>query len=361
MRAMGVNLLRAGKFRKFLHRGMCTKLRGGATTEQKETLIAIVCKEGHEVLKWKPDVSGVKFMVVEDEKALEGNPVAQEAEAVIWVPPVNASTLTTIWERLKNPKWIHSFFVGVDALAPFTAKHLINSDVPLTNARGAFSYSLAEYAMTSILYFNKEITRIQKNTADKNWEVFLMNVVKGKTLGLIGFGDINKHTARLAKAFGMKVIALRRSLNKSDDPEGLADEVYGYDDRLKVFAESDFVVSALPGTPETKDFIGAPELKAMKKTGVFINIGRGITVDEDALCKALDSKQIAGAALDVFKTEPLPESSPLWGRHNVLVTAHNADYVADYFEMGWKVWKDNFDAYKTNSPMTTLVEKKAGY
>jgi len=120
---------------------------------------------------------------------------------------------------------------------------------------------------------------------------FVMNVVKDKTIGLVGFGDIAKATARLARAFGMKVIALRRSPEKGTE-QGLADKVYGYEDRLQLFAKADFVVSVLPGTKETENFCGQQEFKAMKPEGVFINIGRGVAVDEDALQKALASKQV---------------------------------------------------------------------
>uniref|UniRef100_A0A7S3Z514 D-isomer specific 2-hydroxyacid dehydrogenase NAD-binding domain-containing protein n=1 Tax=Lotharella globosa TaxID=91324 RepID=A0A7S3Z514_9EUKA len=189
---------------------------------------------------------------------------------------------------------------------------------------------------------------------------FVMSTVKGKTIGLIGFGDIAKATAKLARAFGMKVLAVRRSPGKGTG-DGLADEVVGFEDRLSVFASADFVVSVLPGTSETLNFCGEKEFDAMKRTGVFINIGRGVTVDEAALCKALDAKKIVGAALDVFHTEPLPESSPLWKRENVLITAHNADFTEDYAEQGWRVWQENYNAARSGKTMVTPVQKELGY
>ncbi len=126
---------------------------------------------------------------------------------------------------------------------------------------------------------------------------------------LSGFGHIAQRTAEVAKtAFKMKVAAVRRDPTKEDG--GLCDIPLG--DKKELFAQSDFVVCVLPGTPQTLDYCGAEEFAAMKPTGVFISMGRGVCVDEDALAAALQAGQIKGAALDVFKVEPLPESSPLW-------------------------------------------------
>ena len=107
--------------------------------------------------------------------------------------------------------------------------------------------------------------------------------------------------------------------------------------------------------------MGQDEFEAMQPSAVFISIGRGIAVDEDALNRALDSKSIAGAALDVFRTEPLPATSALWDHENVLLTAHNADYTEDYFRRGWEVWMENFEAYANKQPLVTPVDYVAGY
>ena len=142
---------------------------------------------------------------------------------------------------------------------------------------------------------------------------------------------------------------------------GLADHVYGIEERARLFAESDFVVCALPGTAETADFCGAAEFGAMKETGVFISIGRGLAVDEAALAEALLAKRIAGAALDVFKVEPLPQESKLWECDNLVLTAHNADFTEDYFELGWSVWRANLDGIRAGTGVVTPVSKTAGY
>ena len=117
----------------------------------------------------------------------------------------------------------------------------------------------------------------------------------------------------------------------------------------------------LPGTAETKHFCSTEEFAAMRPGSIFISMGRGIAVDEAALVEALRAWKIAGAALDVFEQEPLPEASPLWDCDNLLLTAHNADYTEDYFKLGWDVWSSNLDCYLSGRPMATTVDKRAGY
>jgi len=153
-----------------------------------------------------PDIKGVTFLVGNDMKRFKEYNLLPKTQAVLFVPPGDPSVLSNLWTEVKGTAfWVHSFFAGVDGLAGFIKAHLMDSSVPLTNGRGAFSSSLAEYAMTTILHYNKQVPRIQDNTKNKIWDKFVMDVVKGKTIGLLGLGDINKHTARLARAFGMKL------------------------------------------------------------------------------------------------------------------------------------------------------------
>ena len=131
---------------------------------------------------------------------------------------------------------------------------------------------------------------------------------------------------------------------------------------MKLFEESDYVACSLPGTAATKDFCGAQEFGAMKSTGVFVSLGRGAAVDEDALVDVLSKGQIRGAALDVFKEEPLPSSSPLWALGDkILITAHNADLTEDYFDLGWSVFADNYRRFVADEPLSTLIDVNRGY
>jgi len=139
------------------------------------------------------------------------------------------------------------------------------------------------------------------------------------------------------------------------------EKFYSLNEKYEFFKNCDFIVCSLPGTKETLNFMGKAEFAAMKSTAYFINIGRGTVVDEDALVEAVKSKTIAGAALDVFKQEPLPKDSPLWDTPNILLSPHNADLTSNYYELGWKVFLNNFDCYINQKPLITLVDKNAGY
>ena len=312
--------------------------------------IGVLVKEGSGAWPPMPSLmSRAKFVRGSDAASLSAQ--VESIDALVWVPGVPGSEATAAFEALE-PEWVHSFSAGVDGLAPFLASDaLARRPVPLSNGRGAFSSSLAEYVMTAALHFNKQLARCGKSRDARTWDAFTMDVLAGKTMGFVGWGHIGKTSAKLADAFGMEVIACRRNPAQGDENGGVVPaKTYGIEDKLEVFRRADFVVCSLPGTPETVDFCGAAEFAAMKETAVFISLSRGAAVDEDALVAALASGSIAGAALDVFKTEPLPAASALWGLGDkVLLTSHNADLTADYFDLGWSVFQENLDAIKTHA------------
>ena len=250
----------------------------------------------------------------------------------------------------------------MDALTPFIHESLLNTEVSVTNGKGAFSSSLAEYVLTAVLHFNKQIVRCQANRKERKFDKFVMDTMDTKTVGFVGFGHIASLTAAVLKrALNCKIMCVRRNAGKGDEHGGVADQTFSLEDRFEMFAQCDYVVSVLPGTPETIDFMGKAEFAAMKKSAVFVSIGRGVTVDEEALADVLESGAIAGAALDVFKVEPLPQESRLWDCENLLLTAHNADFTTDYFELGWSVWGQNLQASQEGASMVTPVDKQAGY
>jgi phosphoglycerate dehydrogenase-like enzyme len=212
-----------------------------------------------------------------------------------------------------------------------------------------------------MLHFNKQFKRCEQNRLNKKWDVFEMDVMKNKTVGLLGYGSIGKTTGEKVKsAFGCKVIALRRNKDATDE-SGVASEIYGYDEKAQFFSQCDFVVCSLPNTPETVKFIGQDEINSMKPNTVFVNIGRGSVVDEEALVLALKSGHLKGAVLDVFAVEPLPEASPLWEMENVILTSHNADTTYDNKALGHQVWHDNLIAFLEGSSYATPVDIRRGY
>jgi phosphoglycerate dehydrogenase-like enzyme len=182
----------------------------------------------------------------------------------------------------------------------------------------------------------------------------------GKTMGIVSYGSIGQATARLAKAFGMKVVAMRRRPELSaGDP--LVDKVYGPGELREMIAESDFVVIASPITAETRGMVGEAEIAAMKPSAVLINVGRGPVVKEAALIDALKHQRIRGAALDVFDVEPLPAGHPFYALDNVLLSPHSADHTPGWTDQSMVFFVENFRRFVNGEPLENVVDKQAGY
>ena len=180
----------------------------------------------------------------------------------------------------------------------------------------------------------------------------------GKTMLLIGVGAIGERTAKVAAAMGVHVLGVRRDSARTTP---YVDEMYGPDQLLSILPRADFVVLTVPLTRETRGMIGAQELQAIKPSAYVVNIGRGGTIQEGALIRALQEGWIAGAGLDVFETEPLPSDSPLWDMENVIVTAHYAGLTPHYEERAMAIFVDNLERYCAGKPMRNVVDKRVGY
>lgn len=342
-----------------------TAARGlGTSAAMAKRTVGVLVKEGNGA--WPPSAPGdVTTFVRGADAASLAAAAPGGVDALVWVPGVPPAELENAHAALA-PEWVHSFSAGVDYLRPFlTGAAFAAHPTPTTNGRGAFSSSLAEYVMCAALHFNKQVPRCLKQ---KTWDQFTMDTVAGKTMGFVGWGHIAKTSAKLAKAFGMRVVACRRNVDAVAAPGEVApDAVYGVDARRDLFAEADFVVCTLPGTAATADFCGADEFAAMRPSAVFISLGRGAAVDEAALLRALESDAIAGAALDVFKNEPLKDDSPWWRLGDkVLLTPHNADLTADYCKLGWDVFAANNAAWApgtkaTDAAFATPFDPAQGY
>jgi len=262
-----------------------------------------------------------------------------------------------VFLKAPNLRWVHSLSAGVEnSLFP----ELVASPVPLTNARGAFSRSLAEFVICGALYFDKKVDDMRRQQKEGRWVNMDVEELHGKTMGIVSYGSIGQASARLAKAFGMKVWATRKRPEVSaNDP--LVDRVFGLPQLREMIAGSDFVVVCSPLTPETRGFIGAAEIAAMKPSAVFMNVGRGPVVVESALIEALREKRIRGAALDVFETEPLPAGHPMFSLENVLLSPHSADHTPGWVEQSVELFLANFERYVKGEPLENVVNKKEGY
>lgn len=227
----------------------------------------------------------------------------------------------------KNLKWVHSISAGIDGYV--AVQSFRDSEIPLTNAKGAYSSVLGEFIALGMLYHTKKVEQFIQQKKDHLWYQDAPELVSDKHLVIVGYGDIGAACAKVAKlGFGMKVTGVKRRPEQvSDEHRSYCDEIVGNEELDRVYAEGDFVVGVLPRVAgQTDDFFNMEScFSKMKKRGVFMNIGRGTTVNEEDLAKALNDGVIAGAVLDVFKVEPLVQESPLWDCKNVFITPHCAD------------------------------------
>jgi phosphoglycerate dehydrogenase-like enzyme len=262
-----------------------------------------------------------------------------------------------VFAQAPRLRWVHSRSAGLDSLL-FPA--LVDSPVPLTNSSGVYSRSLGEFVALGVLFFAKDLHRMQRNQAAGRWAPFDVDMAEGKTMGIVGYGDIGRAAARLAKALDMRVLALRRRPEQSQgDP--LVDEVMGNERLLDLMARSDYVVVAAPLTPDTRGLVSAQAIAAMKPDAVMINVGRGAIIDEPALIDALRHKRIRGAALDVFAEEPLPPGHPMYGLDNLLLSPHCADHTRTWIDDAMVFFTGNLERFLRGEPLRNVVEKRLGY
>jgi phosphoglycerate dehydrogenase-like enzyme len=254
-------------------------------------------------------------------------------------------------------RWIHALSAGVEnVLSP----EVIASPVPVTNGRGVFGPALAEFAIAAMLFFAKDLRRLMRQQAAARWEQFDVPFFRDQTLGVIGYGGIGKETARLAHALGMRVVALRRR-TPSQEEDPILDRSFTREQLHEMLGMCDYVFAATPLTPETKGMLGEAEFQAMKRSAVFLNVGRGAVVDESALIQALNQAVIRGAALDVFEREPLPSDHAFYRMENVLLSPHCADHTVGWMELAVKQFVENFERFRSGQPLKYIVDKTAGY
>ncbi len=259
--------------------------------------------------------------------------------------------------RAPKLKWIQSMSAGVDR---FLDNEFRQSSVIMTNVSGVHATPSSEFVLKLMLMFVKQAPLCFYLKQEKQWKRFTPTVVRSKTVGIVGLGSIGQEVARLAKAFGMRVVATRRSVKRVGRAR-YVDIVLPQEQLPQLLSESDFVVLALPLTPETNKLIGEEELRIMKASAYLINIARGGIVDEEALIRALDEHWIAGAGLDVFAAEPLPTNSRLWELPNVIFSPHVSGDMEDYNIRATEIFTENLRHYLNGEKLRNVVDKKKGY
>jgi phosphoglycerate dehydrogenase-like enzyme len=279
---------------------------------------------------------------------------------IVTMSPAETDVLPDIINSNKNLKWVHSMFAGVDKFV--NRNELYDNDsITLTNAKGAYANSLAEFSMFSMLYFSFNAPIFLTAFAEKRWVTPMSTTLRGKTLSIVGYGLNGIAIAQRAKlGFDMKVIGVKKDLVNVKGKE-YVDEVIGIEGLDAALSKSDYIVSMLPHTKETINLFSMDKFQKMKKTAIFINLGRGTSVVEDDLIQALKEKTIHGAVLDVFCVEPLPKDSGFYGLDNVFISCHSADNTDEYFKEGVDVLLNNLEAYLKGDKLVTIVDKKKGY
>lgn len=251
-------------------------------------------------------------------------------------------------------KWIQAATAGTNQ---FLTPEVINGSVLLTKAR-IHDRQISENVFNYILMLARRSLDYFRAQEEKKALRFDPVILHRKTLGILGLGNIGKRVARLGKAFGMKVVATRAHPEIADPNVDVMLSSAGLPELLR---QSDFVVNLLPLTRETENVIGEAELRLMKPTAFIINVGRGTTMDQEALIRALKEKHIAGAALDVFITDPGPPPEELYELDNIIITPHVSGQRPDYMELLNRQFCRNLRRYIKGEELLYLVDKKSGF
>lgn len=301
-----------------------------------------------QIQAFAPDM---RMLVTRDRSEIEA--VADQIEiAAGWFSP-------DLLPKMQNLRWFQQWSAGADWLMRYP--ETVELGFVLTSASGVHPIPISEHILGFLLTFARGLHRAFRAQDRHEWlrhsrqDVFEL---AGKTMSLIGVGAIGGRMARMASALEMRVLGVRR--HPAVGAPGV-EAMFGPDQLLGLLPEADFVVLAVPLTHETQGMIGERELRAMKPTAYIVNIGRGGTIQEDALIRALQEGWIAGAGLDVVETEPLPEDSPLWAMDNVIITSHYSGRTPHYNERAMAIFLDNLQRYQAGEPMRNVVDKKLGY
>jgi phosphoglycerate dehydrogenase-like enzyme len=270
-----------------------------------------------------------------------------------WRP--RGQMLSEAWGHAGDLRWIQSASAGVDALL---FPGLVRSEVVVTNARGVFDDAIAEYVVGLILLFSKGLLGVVDAQRRAEWRPRETERLEHKRVLVAGVGPIGRAIARSCAAIGMQVRGIGRTARPRDDEFG---RVFAAEDLSEAVGWADYVVNTLPATAGTRHLFDAGAFAAMQPGTRFVNVGRGSTVDEPALVRALEEGRLGGAALDVFEEEPLPRQSPLWSMPNVVVSPHMAGDYAGWRESAVELFVRNLERYLTGKPLLNVVDKEQGY
>jgi phosphoglycerate dehydrogenase-like enzyme len=302
-----------------------------------------------DILESRPDV---RYVFIEPDSPPPAE--ATDADALL-VWSARGGYLRRHWSEFTRLRWVQVGSAGVDrVLFP----ELVASDVTLTNSRHIFDEALAEYTIGLMLALSMDLQTTMRHQLEHRWVQRESDTLAGRSAVLVGVGPIARRTAQLAKAFGMSVRGIGRTARSGDPDFG---DIAGPGGVHALFAEADYVVMILPSTPETVGMIDAAAIGALKPTARLVNVGRGVTLDQDALASALREGRLAGAALDVMTPEPLPSDSPLWDIPNLIISPHMSGDRTGWQQDIARLFLTNLDRFRSGQPLLNVIDKQLGY
>ncbi len=274
-------------------------------------------------------------------------PHLQEAEIICgWKPEIAEQCLSGDTKL----KWVQAWGAGVEKLP---LEELNQHGILVTTASGVHPIPTSETVFAMMLSFSRKVHHSVRNQVNKRWQpTSNLGEIHGKTIGIVGVGAIGAEIARLAKAFEMNVLGVRRTGYSSAN----VDQMFDIHGLRNVLEESDYVVVTTPLTNQTRHMFSWEQFRVMKRSAYYINIGRGGTTHTEALIAALQGGEIAGAGLDVFEQEPLPVDNPLWDMDNVIITPHNGGITDQYHNRAVEILLINLGSYlEGKEPTLNLV------
>lgn len=310
------------------------------------------------------------LQLLQDAASAEVSCVSSQEELIARLPETEVLCSFSVpdrWQELAPElRWLQYPGAGVDGLR---ASGMLDrkSQVVVTTATGIHANTISEYVFGSLLMFNwnwPQMVRLQDGhvwAKSAGWYSLGGRELAGQSLGVVGMGSIGRKIAQVGRAFGMRVLGIRRSFSSEGVSDPDLDRSYPPQGLHELLRQSDYIVLAVPLTAETERLIGEAELRAMKPGAYLVNIARGRVIDEQALIRALREGWIAGAGLDVAETEPLPSNSPLYGMPNVILTPHIAGVSVHYEKRLAELFADNLRRYRAGEPLLNRFDPERGY
>jgi phosphoglycerate dehydrogenase-like enzyme len=307
--------------------------------------------------------------------ASSGDPIPDEVWAEVEVLYTSFGTPLPARDRVPRLRWVQLYSAGVDSIVEHP---LFATDVVFTTSSGVHAICIGEYVLAMMLAWFHHLPALFEWRHQSTWPdsrsratFFQQDEAHGKTIGVVGYGSIGRHVARLASALGMRVLAMHRSTVHGDqgfsfpdvgDPAGSLPECYYTPDQVhEMLARCDVIAITAPLTPQTHGLIDDAAFAAMRPDAFLINCARGAICDEAALVRALTQRRIGGAALDVFVDEPLPSEHPLWRLPNVILSPHISGLSLRYAERAAMIFEENMRRYLAGEPLVNAVDKVRGY